>query len=499
MMLSLPLLAAFLLAAVDLEEAERLFAAGRHAEARAAYEAVLGDLEGAQRAAVLDRIGSTRLAEGDVWGAETDFAASLDAMETFAARLHRGQALYFAGRSVAGSPGALGAEVVALMNDAATQLARATEISTGEAADRAEAFVYLGLTERYVGSPEREEKAYRQALEIAPGRPDAALYLAWLLERGGSLRQASEVLGSVPEESRQADHWLALGRIARAEGEADQASDRFARAISTSPFLVDGYEGLYDVTVRRKRYREFEKVAAEVIGRTPDCWLAHYYLGFCRREAGRPREAMQSFEESFRLNPEEVRARLLVAEVLLVDLKDETAAIPVYLDVLANQPGEGRARVVLATLASKAADRRDFATARTVLATLIEADPSEWAYRTNLAVIERDAGNPEEALAIFTAAEEQYPIEPQIPNDRGLLLMGLGRREEAMAAFRLALERDEDCLDALENLGSYTLLGGDPTGAIPFFRRAFERARVVGGDASKFRRYLDDAFRAGQR
>jgi tetratricopeptide (TPR) repeat protein len=111
---------------------------------------------------------------------------------------------------------------------------------------------------------------------------------------------------------------------------------------------------------------------------------------------------------------------------------------------------------------------------------------------------ERD--RPEDALRIYVEAEESFSFEAQIPNDRGLLLMGLGRTEEAFEAFQIALEGDSEFLDALENLGAYTLLGGDPAKAIGYFRRAYDRVRAEGGDASNFRRYLDLAGReAGSR
>jgi len=62
-------------------------------------------------------------------------------------------------------------------------------------------------------------------------------------------------------------------------------------------------------------------------------------------------------------------------------------------------------------------------------------------------------------------------------------------------AFETALERDSEFLDALENFGAYSLLAGDADAAVTYFRRAFDRVRAEGGDASKFRRYLDVAAR----
>ena len=90
-------------------------------------------------------------------------------------------------------------------------------------------------------------------------------------------------------------------------------------------------------------------------------------------------------------------------------------------------------------------------------------------HRMNLALTYKERGEFERALAIYEKAEEEFPFEPQIPNDRGLLLMGAGRRAEAMAAFETALDRDDEFLDTLENLGAYARLEGDWEAALKWF------------------------------
>jgi tetratricopeptide (TPR) repeat protein len=122
---------------------------------------------------------------------------------------------------------------------------------------------------------------------------------------------------------------------------------------------------------------------------------------------------------------------------------------------------------------------------------LAKADPGNPYHLMNLALTKKEEGRFEEALALYQKAEAEFPFEPRIPNDRGLLLMGMGRHEEAYKAFEVALERDDEFLDTLENLGAYARLRGEFEESLKWFRKALHRVVSEGGDASKFRRYLD--------
>ncbi len=475
----------------SMDDADRLFEERRFAEARAAYEALLPGLDGADRARVLTRVGEACASLGDQWAAEGALAEAVALEETAERRLKRGENLYFIGQRVASEPGVLAAEVQALMNDAAREIRRALELSP----DSAEAHVYAGLCHRYLDARDLEEAAYRRALELEPGRADAALYLAYLLETRGQADEARAVLGAVPAEARGAAHHLALGRLALRTGDLAEARVAGRRAIAAAPEDPEGYQTVWNATAFRKRFSAFEEDMAAVLAEDPERFLAHYFLGFCRRDAGRPRESVESFLAAARLRPSETRARLLAGEVLREDLRDTAGATTEYLAVLEADPSDARAREVLASLAFDRSQAGDAAEARRLLEALRRADPSEWSHTTNLALLERDAGHLDEALRLYEEAEAAFPFEPQIPNDRGLLLMGLGRRDEAIAAFRRALEQDPLFLDGLENMGAYAWLEGRAEEARGWFLRAYERARVVGGEIGKFRRYLDEVSR----
>ncbi len=83
-------------------------------------------------------------------------------------------------------------------------------------------------------------------------------------------------------------------------------------------------------------------------------------------------------------------------------------------------------------------------------------------------VVELDAGRHEEALRHLAAAEPG----PAADNKRGVALVSLGRRADALTAFCAALAADERYAPALVNLGNLLLEEGATLDAIDYYRAA---------------------------
>jgi len=429
----------FFALSADREAADALFSQGKYAKARELYVALLPQAEEADaKAELLDRIGTTLLNEGRFWDAESRFAESLEIEESASARMHRGQAYFYAGQNSALSGTSFGGEVMSLMNDAFRELARAIELEPG----LAEAHEFLGHCERFRGNRTAEEAAYLRALECDPGRAGASLYLAFMLEARGEPKQALAILAKVPAADRLTGHFMAWGRLAGLTGDEEEERRAYFQAVVSSPEDPVTYQALWDATALKKRFNKFNRAMQEVLAERADAYLPHYFLGFSHQYAGRPEEAISEFRRTLELKPDEHRARVMIAEVLREKLRDEAGAREEYLLALKADPGNARAREVLSGMGFAAARDGDLDNAERIFKALRDADPTQWVHQANLALIMKERNRPEAALKIYEEAEERFAFEPQIPNDRGLLLMGLGRREEAFKAFETALERD---------------------------------------------------------
>jgi Flp pilus assembly protein TadD/Tol biopolymer transport system component len=90
----------------------------------------------------------------------------------------------------------------------------------------------------------------------------------------------------------------------------------------------------------------------------------------------------------------------------------------------------------------------------------LEVDPKHWKAHNNMALASIDLGELELAEAHY---RESLAIEPQpaIYNDLGFVLERMGLSEDAIAAYRKALELDPGSAAAQYNLGSALARGGD--------------------------------------
>lgn len=120
---------------------------------------------------------------------------------------------------------------------------------------------------------------------------------------------------------------------------------------------------------------------------------------------------------------------------------------------------------------------------RTLFAALRPKPAGFGAFERGLAAA--DSGRWEEALGEFAAAEAvatEAGAVAAAANKRGVTLVALRRRDEALAAFCDALAADEGCAPALVNIGNLLLEDGHPADAVDYYEaaiRADERYHVA--------------------
>lgn len=143
-----------------------------------------------------------------------------------------------------------------------------------------------------------------------------------------------------------------------------------------------------------------------------------------------------------------------------------------YEQVLRRDPVNARALFLLGTLA---AQERDFGTAERLIRRAIEGNPEEAAYRNNLGVILREAGQLEEAVSAYREAIELQPDYTEAHGNLGVALKDLGRAEEALAPLERAIELSPDFAGAHSNLGNAL----HELGCWEEARAAFDRAATL--------------------
>jgi Tfp pilus assembly protein PilF len=106
---------------------------------------------------------------------------------------------------------------------------------------------------------------------------------------------------------------------------------------------------------------------------------------------------------------------------------------------------------------------------------VLRADPDQWQALRQLAVTRSRRGDRRGAIALLERALERQPDVPELHYNRGVLLMGEDRVEEARSALERAVELRPTLAAGWAYLGIAARRSGDEGGA----ERAFERALAV--------------------
>lgn len=296
---------------------------------------------------------------------------------------------------------------------------------------------------------------------IPPGRlAEAEVRLAaWLTERlgltpGPGDPDGDEAAYAALLEGMDAEMDAALlrsGDPAAAEAAQRRAGQRFAEAVRADPTGALGRDAEDRILVGAARSLEHGAVEPHVealealIEAAPRSWRAHYLLGELRQAAGDLSSAVVAFEHADAVRPLSDEDSLRLAE-LYARLDAPGSAAARLRRIAAGTPGPATARARRLLLALRDPDRERaletagaialggetarFAEARALLADVLGAHPDVWEAHFALGLLAREEGDPEEAVRAFRAALERWPDQPEAMHELGLALADSRRRAE---------------------------------------------------------------------
>ena len=83
-----------------------------------------------------------------------------------------------------------------------------------------------------------------------------------------------------------------------------------------------------------------------------------------------------------------------------------------------------------------------------------------------------ERGSYEEALVLYEEAQRQFPDDPRPVHKRGVILVRMGRRDDAREAFLDALKLNRGYAPSLTNLGNMELEQGRVQEAVVYYKQA---------------------------
>ena len=254
--------------------------------------------------------------------------------------------------------------------------------------------------------------------------------------------------------ARNPDSFLAQTNLASllldgpAEGWSE--AERLSReTIRVAPQVAEPYVNLGVAQMRLGRHAEAEQSQRDALRINPRSAPAHANLAMALAAQAKPDEAIAAYEESLKVSPRQPAVLHLLGALLASRGRAPEAIVRLREAVALGGPTAEMHMDLgnLLALTGKVAE----ATAEYDAA--VRARPAWGEARSNLAFGLRRLGRLEEAAAMFAAAAEVLPARrAELLTQLGMVLVDLGRRDEAARQFEEALRLQPDFAPARESL-----------------------------------------------
>jgi len=268
----------------------------------------------------------------------------------------------------------------------------------------------------------------------------------------------------------------------------EEAVESFERALASATDDADRAEawGRLGMTYQAHHLQEAARHCyQQAVAGNPDDFRWQYYLGYLHQELGEYDLAISRYELALAIDPDYLPARVRAGRACLSSL-DLPGARAQFLAVLAAAPGSPAA---LAGLGQTELQERQFGKAIQNLRAALQADPDADRLYYPLAMAYRESGQIKEARASLARSGDTEPAlpdpilaemarltrSPQMYLEQGYAAARAGRIQEAVAAFRTAVDLDPNSISARLSLGQGLILSGDLDHAMTEFERVLEQ------------------------
>jgi tetratricopeptide (TPR) repeat protein len=277
--------------------------------------------------------------------------------------------------------------------------------------DRAELWRALGRALRQTGAVDESIACYRRALALDPGDAGAHDELGQILSARGELRDAAEHLrAAVAHDPRLLVARVELGELLFRDGRAPEAAAELRVALELDPTNWGVHYRLGVVLARLgpEQLEEAMSCFRRAIGGMPGHAPAHLQLGLAFWNRGDPAPAIALAERALRLDPKLPAAHGVLGAMLRT---------------------VGRTEEAIASLRQAVAANADDATA---------------CFHLGVCLCEASSGNLAEGATFLQRAAALTPRNVQAHIQLSHVLVQMGRRDEALAAYRTALTLHPD-------------------------------------------------------
>ena len=324
--------------------------------------------------------------------------------------------------------------------------------------------------------PAEAAEALNAAIQLQPAFVEAHFALGVILARQGEASYAAAIdhfLEVVRLDPKHVDARINLSNLLEQDGEFEAAATAMKDAVA----LRDGQANLYVMLGRKQdqaeKYREAIESFQQALKLDPQVPGAHYGLALTQVALGDFSAAQSEFEVALKLNPDDALAHYQLGRFLIQQKRPAEAAHHLQ-EAIRLKPDLADAYAKLGVL-YRSLNKND--EAEKALRTAVRLNPKLGKAQYALAQLLQAKGETEEAQKLFEQVREAKASSSALNqastlNLRGVTLMKAGRLDEALGNFRNALKLDPSLASASYNQGLVLAQQGKTTEAIECFRAA---------------------------
>ena len=254
-------------------------------------------------------------------------------------------------------------------------------------------------------------------------------------------------------------------------GDLDKAQSEFERAAQDPTTAVGAHLGLAEIAHRKDDTARTEAELRAALAADPKSADAQTAWGLFLVAQKRDQEAASAFQNAINLMPQAIPPRMALAELQLTHLNQPGKAAELYRSVIAQQPKMASAHVGLGAALGQL-NQPDAAIAEFTEAQQdapLDPQPSYL-----LGQMQAGRGNTEQAITQFNRALRIQPNFMPAHVAKADILLAKGEYDAAIAEYQIALTQDPNLVPVLVNLGIAQIHDHQTNDAIASFQRALK-------------------------
>ena len=336
-----------------------------------------------------------------------------------------------------------------------------------------------GLAARCLGQRSEVLGLLRKAAELRPNHSRTLLILSDELEDEGNTREALEALRPVfgrGSSLEQAQVSAAAGRLEMKLRDFKAARAALKDAVQRAPASVEIWEAVAKAFLFSTEPADIASAAehaASAVKLGPDVASVQLTLGKVLERQDRQAEALAAYQKALTIDASYDAARAKVARMAL-ELEQPRLAREAADELVRRDATSADNQFMLGLVA---AGTGEIETARKAYTEAIRLRDGFYAAGWfNLGSLERDAKQPEAAVAAYRKAIEQRKDYDEAWNNLGLVQLDMEQVEEAISSFKQAAAIDATSAAAWGNLGKAYAARNDYAAAATAYEEALKRA-----------------------